>query len=96
MTDTATPARQVDLHSFTPTVDQNPDDIAVISLIDNLVLCPRRYEGEITGAKVVTPRLFFVTSGCLALDICSDGPDRIHSRTGEKYPVTPGGVDYGV
>lgn len=90
----ATPARQVDLHSLTPTLDQNPDDIALISLIDDLVLRPSWNICTRARGQFVTSRLLFVTSRCLALNICSDGPDRVHSRTSEKNPVTSGSIDY--
>lgn len=44
----------------------------------------------------MTPRLLFFTGRRLALNVCSDGPDRVHSRTGEKDPVASSDVDYSV
>lgn len=44
----------------------------------------------------MAPRLLFIAGRCLALDICSDCPHRVHSGTSEEDPVTSGDVDYGV
>lgn len=92
----STPACQIDLHSLTSTVNQDPDDVAPISLIHDLMLRPCGDEGEIARRKFVTPRLLFFTGRRLALDVCSDGLDRVNSRASEKNPVTSSGVDYSV
>lgn len=43
-----TPAGQIDLHPLTSTVNQHPDDVALISLVHNLMLRPCGDEGKIT------------------------------------------------